>query len=378
MDNIKQYENKNKKSKCLTRELTIDEKEKYNIGENKMNKELKIDNELRDLLPPLSPEEFKSLDENIKNNGCIDPIVTWNGYIIDGHNRYNICNKHNIKFQTIELAFNTKEDVMDWMIEIQLGRRNITDSQKAYLRGLQYEREKKKQGGNRGNQYTKMPSGENAHLPNTSQKLAEIHKVDERTIRKDGQFSKAVDKIAEAVGIEAKNKILNKDKIVSKQDVIDIGKSIEENKIDIKELKKELIDSKDKKVNIKKNKEIHQKEETKIELNKDNNINKINDNLKELENIKTNSDKSIKEIIKDLKTPKYIIPKFDFINELECIYDNLKQFIQDAYDNFFETHDISEIITNEEKDIAVDHFQDLIKQLSNLKNKINNINIKGE
>lgn len=90
-------------------------------------KELKIDEELRDLLPPLKEEEFNQLEQNIIKEGCRDAIIVWKGYIVDGHNRYEICTKHNIEFKIITLAYDTKDEIITWMIDTQLGRRNLTD-----------------------------------------------------------------------------------------------------------------------------------------------------------------------------------------------------------------------------------------------------------
>lgn len=95
-------------------------------------KELKIDPELRDLLPPLADDEYKQLEKNIVDNGFDRnfPIMEWHGFIVDGHNRYSICRKHNIDYTIGTLAYETKEEVMRWMLDIQLGRRNLTPIQK--------------------------------------------------------------------------------------------------------------------------------------------------------------------------------------------------------------------------------------------------------
>jgi len=89
--------------------------------------ELKIDNEFRDLIPPLQDDELKQLENNLSNEGwrSNERIITWNGFIIDGHNRYSICKNKNIKFQTQEKQFKDKNEVIIWIIENQLGRRNI-------------------------------------------------------------------------------------------------------------------------------------------------------------------------------------------------------------------------------------------------------------
>lgn len=79
--------------------------------------ELKIDPELRDLLPPLSGDEKRQLEENLLKIGYVGaPIYIWNGYIVDGHNRYEICQKHHINYPTEELNLGdsaTKTDIME-------------------------------------------------------------------------------------------------------------------------------------------------------------------------------------------------------------------------------------------------------------------------
>ena len=52
-----------------------------------------------------------------------------------------------------------------WMCKNQLGKRNLTDEQKTYLIGKEYEAMKKSIGGDRGNQYTKVASGQNDAKP---------------------------------------------------------------------------------------------------------------------------------------------------------------------------------------------------------------------
>lgn len=95
-------------------------------------RELKIDPELKDLLPPLTDEEYKQLEKNIVDNGFDRnfPIMEWHGYIADGHNRYSICKKYNIDPVIGTLAYDTKEEVMRWMLDIQLGRRNLSPIQR--------------------------------------------------------------------------------------------------------------------------------------------------------------------------------------------------------------------------------------------------------
>ena len=97
-------------------------------------KDLKINPELRDFIPPLSGEEKKQLEDSLLKYGYKGaPIYIWNNYIVDGHNRYELCKKHNIEYLIEELLLGdnaTIIDVMEWMINTQLGRRNLPPAQR--------------------------------------------------------------------------------------------------------------------------------------------------------------------------------------------------------------------------------------------------------
>ena len=97
-------------------------------GVMKQKIELTIDPEFESLIPPLSDEEFNQLKENILEAGeCYDPIMTWNHIIVDGHNRWKIIQENpDIHYETTEMIFFSRNDVMAWMIRNQLGRRNLT------------------------------------------------------------------------------------------------------------------------------------------------------------------------------------------------------------------------------------------------------------
>jgi len=100
--------------------------------------ELKINPAFRDLIPPLADHEREGLEEDIKHFGCQCPITTWNGFIVDGHHRYEICNRHKLSFKTEEREFEDEKAVMIWMIDNQMGRRNITIAAKIQLAMKKY------------------------------------------------------------------------------------------------------------------------------------------------------------------------------------------------------------------------------------------------
>jgi len=97
-----------------------------------MNK-ITIDKEFSKLIPELSEEEYEKLEQNIIKDGCREPLSLWNDILIDGHNRYKICQKHDIKFNTIEIKLTSRNDTKIWIINNQLGRRNLVSFQRIEL-----------------------------------------------------------------------------------------------------------------------------------------------------------------------------------------------------------------------------------------------------
>lgn len=155
---------------------------------------LNINPVFRHLVPALTADERTRLEESIINEGCRDPIVIWTGtgYIIDGHNRYDICRRHAIVYSTVGKEFANEEEAKGWIIKNQLARRNLTSDQRNYLLGMLYNTEKKHHGGDRS-------SGQNAHLK-TAEILARNHDVNERTVRRAGKFAEVVEEIKAEAG----------------------------------------------------------------------------------------------------------------------------------------------------------------------------------
>lgn len=94
---------------------------------------ISIDDEFRALIPPLSADERAQLEANILADGCRDPLVVWGGVLIDGHNRYEICTKHGLPFDTAEQEFEGRDQAIEWIIKNQFGRRNLSDYQRGVL-----------------------------------------------------------------------------------------------------------------------------------------------------------------------------------------------------------------------------------------------------
>jgi N6-adenosine-specific RNA methylase IME4 len=94
---------------------------------------LKINNEFKDLIPPLTADEYTALEESILIEGCREAIIVWNETIVDGHNRFEICSKYGIEFSTREINFESILDAKVWIRKNQLSRRNLSDAWKLEL-----------------------------------------------------------------------------------------------------------------------------------------------------------------------------------------------------------------------------------------------------
>lgn len=145
---------------------------------------LEIKEEFRKLIPALSVEEFKQLEQNCLAEGIRDAILTWNGFIIDGHNRYEIATRWNLDYQTESKRFNSENDVREWMINNQFGRRNLSNYQRSVL-ALELESvfsaRAKEQQGERTDLLATLPKSEPI---NTRKEIAKIADVKERTLGK--------------------------------------------------------------------------------------------------------------------------------------------------------------------------------------------------
>lgn len=162
---------------------------------------LTIDPEFRDLIPPLTEEELSMLEESIVQYGCEQPLVVWNGILVDGHNRYGICQKHGIPFDISEKQFHSRASAVLWMLRNQLGRRNLNSYQRSdlvlKLEPILAEEAKLRKGQRTDLGQNSAPGSETGK---TSHKLAEMAGVSHDTIKK-------VKKLNETADEETKSKL---------------------------------------------------------------------------------------------------------------------------------------------------------------------------
>ena len=156
-------------------------------------RELRIDPEFRDKIPPLTDAEFEQLRENILKDGEVyEPICVWHGTIIDGHNRWRIIQENpEIPHRFKEMEFDDKWAAFEWMYRKQLGRRNLTDEQRTYMIGKMYEARKNSRGGDRKSSLQNDDLGKGpAH---TARLIADEVGVGRSTVERSERFAKGVD-----------------------------------------------------------------------------------------------------------------------------------------------------------------------------------------
>lgn len=191
--------------------------------------ELKIDPAFRDIICPMTQAERLQLEENILSDGCREPLIIWNGTIIDGHNRYEICYRHKIPFAVRDIQFDCKEAAIAWICSNQLGRRNLTEETRKFLIGMQYESEKvanTMRNAQGINQYTEIENpkhskpGSIRHI--TALRVAEEHALSHATVQKYGAYTRAVSEIQKKAPDIATNILSGRYKI-SHQNIVTLS-----------------------------------------------------------------------------------------------------------------------------------------------------------
>lgn len=194
--------------------------------------DLKISEEFKNKIPPLTEDEFKQLRDNIVADGEVyEPIVVWNGVIVDGHNRWKIIQEHpEIPYRVKEMQFPDEWAAFEWMYKKQLGRRNLSDENKTYCIGKMKEARKKSEGGNGANQYTReqltQNGGEAKKRYGTAAAIARELGVGINTVERAEKFAQGVDALKK-VSPEAAEKVLQGKANITKAAVQELAKKDE-------------------------------------------------------------------------------------------------------------------------------------------------------
>ena len=212
---------------------------------------LTVDPEFKSLIRPLYKQEYMLLEESLLEEGCRNPVVTWNGIIVDGHNRYEICTRLKIPFSCEAIDFENRESAIAWICKNQLGRRNLTEETRKFLIGMLYESEKvvnAKKNASGNNQHSKkkdVPYEEfnpNQAEPEvfskrkTAQRIAVENHISHGTVEKYAIYTRALEEIGKKVP-DLVPKILSGKYKISHNAILELAKRPEK---EIQEINKRL------------------------------------------------------------------------------------------------------------------------------------------
>ncbi|AEI52245.1 hypothetical protein [Runella slithyformis] len=282
------------------------------ISSEQIKQNIRVLEELRSFIPSPTDEEWSQLEKNIVTNGCKDALLLWETtqaaiepetltpnapvfVLVDGHNRYQICTTRNISFNVQVMSFASLKEVKDYMIDLQLGRRNLSPQQASYFRGLRYNLEKSEKGKYDRNKH-KSQNGtyeendpENHKSQNgtydknslsTSRKLAKEYKVGRNTILRDAEFAAGLDKL----DTRLKNAVLSGEMKIGKSEIQKLAK-VESTELIASEELEAILTSKE--------------SDPKVAKNADSSIESAKKQLvKAFEKIKTSSEVSVKDVDK--------------------------------------------------------------------------------
>jgi hypothetical protein len=231
-----------------------------------------LDPEFQAIAPPLTADERAQLEANLRAEGCRDALAIWVGeppvrgcptcppgtpfsrataltevtegvvvwrchtcdhierrpwILLDGHTLYAIATTHGLPFEIREVeGVRTREEAVNWIIDYQLGRRNLSAAQKSYLRGKRYNREKQAIPNQEGKNQHRGVADHRDPQPTTAARLAKAYGVGEATIKRDGQFADAVDTLAEAIGPEVRQEVLAAHPTLPRRQVVQSARAV--------------------------------------------------------------------------------------------------------------------------------------------------------
>ena len=184
--------------------------------------------ELKEFIPPLAGDELTQLEKNLIQFGVKDPLTVWETknhlidpnstspeqdcyVLLDGHNRFGIIQKYGLDFRINLMSFDSIALVKEYMIDYQLGRRNLTPEQASFLRGKRYLQQKQERGGYRVGQET----------IDVSEELGKTYGVSGRTIKRDAEYTTGLEKLSP----ELRRDVLSGQQKIAKTTITELGKN---------------------------------------------------------------------------------------------------------------------------------------------------------
>lgn len=178
-----------------------------------------IDSEFKAKLLPNPAEVVESLESSVRRHGFLDKVRVWKGtnILVDGHTRYGLWmnNQELPPPEVEEIEFDSRQAVLEYILENQLSRRNLTPKQAALYRGELYNARKGVRGGTGANQHQPTNTG------SVAEEIAAKTGVSPRTVKNDAKLASDVATITEAAGPEVREAVVNSP--LTRQEISDIA-----------------------------------------------------------------------------------------------------------------------------------------------------------
>lgn len=329
-------------------------------------KELKINPRFEKFSPKKKQDEIDELRKSLKEKGYIGaPILTWHGYIVDGHNRYYMCKELGIEIcddniEEIDLGDDAEEiDAMDWMLTHQLSSKNLSVGEKLamteeFKKEVALENEKKKKEGNKLG----------ADITNSKTVSLQSEAKRNRETNTDRQIAK---KAGVGVGTVARyNRVMNSDDENLKEKVksgeVTVNKAYEE--IRKKETRICKICGKEKKIIDFFGNDTICKECARKEAEKNVNAPKMQSKSIQTENIK--------DVYEDVLTAKNAKDQINQDYELNWLNETCTDFISQVNDRLFDLLCVVEKMDKEHIEEANSVFENFVSNVFDIQEKLNN------
>ena len=332
-------------------------------------KELKINPRFEKFSPKKKQDEIDELRKSLREKGYIgSPILTWHGFIVDGHNRYKMCKELGVLIdlekhvEEIDLGDNAEEiDAMDWMLTHQLSSKNLSAGEKVamteeFQKEVALENEKKKI------KIQKMFHG-NQHVDYTP--IGVDTKTNER--KSSWTDSQTAKKAGVGIGTVARyNRVMNSDdeelKTKVKTGEVTVNKAYEE--VRKRETRICKVCGKEKKIIDFFGNDIICKECSRKESEENINSPKMQSSIRGMENIK--------DVYEDVLTAKNAKDQINQDYELNWLKDICHDFISQVNDRMFNLLEVINKMDKEHINDAYDIFEEFISEVFDIQEKINN------
>lgn len=162
-----------------------------------MNNVLLTDRVFLSLSVPLQPEQERELEESLLLDGCREPIITWNGVIIDGHKRYHFCSAEGIEYSTEEMDFLSTEEAISWVCRKHIPKYGKKSVPYRYLVGRFYKAQKEIYREIRKQPESMRRIQLNPEWDRVSYYIAEELNLHHATIESHGAYAAAMEQIAD-------------------------------------------------------------------------------------------------------------------------------------------------------------------------------------